>query len=447
MWKTFIAEVKYILGNKWRVAGWLFMLLIPLAYGFLYMNAYWSPFKHVDSLKIVVVNQDKSSKDKANSEYLTKSILDKKSITVAGEIYELNIIQDTEIANHPKEAVQSGKYAAAIIIPDGYSDSINHKRDRIKAAGTQPGGITIHGLVNVLEGKEVDGSPLKSGEKEVNNIVFYNSYKNNYLAGEMTNFGAGLTSLALKAMFPLDNSSPVVSGIHNMLSQMSSDVELIQHEKIAPEINTYGKGLSPYFISIALWAGALVMTFIFKNERHIKDQGTLKHLSGKYIAWLLSGWLQTTILLSAIWLQGIDLGMSQWKLYFLGYFVSAIFTMCVMAVAYSFRFGDIGEFTVVILLIIQLISSSGTFPVEMQIWLFKIFHPIVPFTYSVSLFREVLYMPDNIEVVKNMGILLIFPAIFLPVSYFFNRRFDLKNKQTLDGVEVFKSYEIHLGDL
>lgn len=433
MWKTFFAEFKYIFSNKWKAIGWIFMLFIPLLYGFLYMNAYWSPFKHVDALKIAVVNLDKTGNDATS---VAKSFVEKDTVTVAGDIYDITVVDsDIDSQEEAEEAVKAGKYSAVIIIPKNYSTEAQKAK---QALITQATSSTL-----ALS----DISRIAKEFSTAAPITFYNSYKNNYLEGEMTNFGAGLSSLALKSLIPSVTSpaGQIVKALFDSIH--TDDVSFIEHHKVAPNINTYGKGLSPYFISIALWAGALVMTFILKNERHIKDQNTLKHLTGKAACWIFSGWLQVAILMTGLTLQGIDLGPDQWKLFFFGIYTSGIFTMIVMGIAYSLRFGDLGEFAAVILLVLQLVSSSGTFPVEMQSIIFKIVHPFVPFTYSVNIFRELLYMPDHLEIVKNMAVLLIFPAIILPLTYYINYRFDKKNRIIEDSVYKYTSFEIHLGDL
>jgi len=71
-------------------------------------------------------------------------------------------------------------------------------------------------------------------------MLFYNSYKHNFLAGEMTNFIAGLKDL------------------HQAPSKTSSLTNLVKVERFVElhttgkNINSYGFGLAPYFISIAL---------------------------------------------------------------------------------------------------------------------------------------------------------------------------------------------------
>jgi putative membrane protein len=81
-------------------------------------------------------------------------------------------------------------------------------------------------------------------------------------------------------------------------------------------------------------------------------------------------------------------------------FIGLLFALIVQAIAFTFRLGELGSLFVVILLITQLVSSSGTFPVEMQNIIFRLFHYIAPFTYSIDTFREILSNPSFIRILE-----------------------------------------------
>ncbi|NQZ66380.1 MAG: ABC transporter permease [Mycoplasmatales bacterium] len=502
MWKTFIAELKYILKNKWRITGFIMMLFIPFVYGFLYLNAYWAPFKHVDKLHIAVVSEDPIEENgkKTISGRIVDELVKNGITTGTTNIYKYSVESNQSVKNDPKKVVDSGQYSAVIVIPKGYSKSLELGSTFLAAALAPPilpinshvanieaweilnsstllkaehqnfkkivnkakedlkkpnsilfDTINIHDIFEAMA-KDVETQNKTSTFEKLDRITFYNSYKNSYLSGEMTNYISDSLSLILKSITPLFHSDTesvqnIFSQIKNMLNGQVKNVLSNTITKTAPNINTYGMGLAPYFISIALWAGALVMTFIIKNERHLKDQSTIRHYFGKTILWILSGWVQSIILISAMWIQGVDLGWSkQWELYLFALFMSTIFTLTIQAISFSIRYADISELLVVILLVLQLISSSGTFPVEMQNVIFKIIHPVVPFTYTIHSIREIFWDTDWILIIKDIFILLIFPIIFIPISLFSNYRFDKKTLVKQKGIKKYQSFEIDLGD-
>lgn len=434
MWKTFKAEIKYIFKNKWRITGLIMLLFIPFTYGFLYMNAYWSPFSHVDRLKVGVVSKDTTTSNDIWDKSVIKS-LDESEFTV-GQNQVYDVVKADINPDNAKEAVESGKYSAMIIIPDGYNTQMDKIVSEIKKLPTNPS-------ISQME-------KIKDEYDKLPKATFYFSYKNSYLQGEMMNFFSSNTNMVLKTLMPyIDTITSPTTAIQLLKDIIYKGAKaFVSIEKIGNKtMNTYGSGLAPYFISIALWAGALATLFVVKNERHVFEISTLKHMLGKLFIWILIGWIQSTILISAIWIQGINLGSNQWQLYLFAYFMSTIFPTIVMFSAYTMRYGDIGEFIVVIMLVAQLISSSGTFPVEMQNIIFKIIHPIAPFSYTVGTIREIMWNPDIGIIFKNIGILLIFPIVIAPLSIYINYRFDKKTSRVRNGQRVYKSFEIHMGDV
>ena len=127
MWKTFFAEFKYAFSKPLRAIVFIIMLFIPFIYGFLYMNAYWAPFHHVDQLNIVLINQDKGKKLADN---LAKDMRNKTSLplTIGSNQYKITLGTDEIYSNKDlaivKNEINDGKWQAAIVIPRGYSEAV-----------------------------------------------------------------------------------------------------------------------------------------------------------------------------------------------------------------------------------------------------------------------------------------------------------------------------------
>ena len=72
--------------------------------------------------------------------------------------------------------------------------------------------------------------------------------------------------------------------------------------------------------------------------------------------------------------------------------------------------GKIGEFILLVFMVINLGGSAGTYPLETSSAIFKAIHPFVPFTYSVDGFRKVISMPNvsiSYEIIVFIGIIVI----------------------------------------
>lgn len=112
------------------------------------------------------------------------------------------------------------------------------------------------------------------------------------------------------------------------------------------------------------------------------------------------------------------------------------------------RFGDIGEFIIVILMVLNLVASAGTFPVFMQSGLFQAISPYLPFTYSVDLVRQMLHNPDTTQILIDLGKLLVWPTIFVTLGFGINFVFDRHTRtQDDNGQFYYRSLEQHTGDL
>ena len=95
----------------------------------------------------------------------------------------------------------------------------------------------------------------------------------------------------------------------------------------------------------------------------------------------------------------------------LSMFISLVFTFIVYSLVSVF--GNLGKAMAVVLLVVQLGGSGGTFPIEVTPKFFQIVNPFLPFTYAISSLREALcgvYMPN---LTKDLVILLIFLVVFI----------------------------------
>ena len=74
--------------------------------------------------------------------------------------------------------------------------------------------------------------------------------------------------------------------------------------------------------------------------------------------------------------------------YFLlaGWFTSIVFVNMIYKLTVSF--GDIGKAICVVLLVIQVAGSGGTFPIEMTPMFFQKLYVLLPFTHSMMALRE-----------------------------------------------------------
>ncbi|MGH4051741.1 MAG: YhgE/Pip domain-containing protein [Clostridium sp.] len=188
---------------------------------------------------------------------------------------------------------------------------------------------------------------------------------------------------------------------------------VIDQEPINP-VKTYGEGFTPYFIPLSLWVGALMMFFVITDK--VDEDITASPASvvaGKFLSYGAIGFMQAMLASGAVMVLGLR--PNNVVLYFLfNILLSFVFIAIIQCLV--FLLGQVGRLLSIILLILQLTSCAGTFPIEIVPGLFKVLNPFMPFTYAVSGLREVIAGADYGVFTKDVTVLALILFIFLFIS-------------------------------
>ncbi|WP_338979246.1 ABC transporter permease [Spiroplasma endosymbiont of Panzeria rudis] len=155
---------------------------------------------------------------------------------------------------------------------------------------------------------------------------------------------------------------------------------------------------------------------------------------------IIFGLIQSTILVTSLLLlfNNIDLWQRFWQMFLYMWLITIIFDLVVQSIAHMFRNHDLGRFLIVILLILQLSSSSGTFPVELEPKFFQVMYNFLPFSYAIKGLREILINPNPMTILWSIGCLLIFIIILVPLSLLLNWWYDHKDAKNQVGNKKIK---------
>ncbi len=163
----------------------------------------------------------------------------------------------------------------------------------------------------------------------------------------------------------------------------------IETEKVYG-IENYGSAMAPFYSTLAFWVGGMFLIAIFKTDvKHKKEIGNVKPYQayfGRGIIFILFAMVQGLI---------ICLG----DLYFLKiqcyHPVKFIIAGVLASMVYSFflyslvaAFGDLGKAVGIIMLVLQIGGSGGTFPIDVTPKLFQDINPYLPFTFVIEAMRE-----------------------------------------------------------
>ncbi|WP_108999889.1 YhgE/Pip family protein [Streptomyces rishiriensis] len=170
---------------------------------------------------------------------------------------------------------------------------------------------------------------------------------------------------------------------------MADPVQLASHDQ--HKAPNYGTGFAPYFIPLSLWVGAMVAYMLIAPMNR-------RALAAGAPAWriALAGWLpvvavgvlQTTALMAVLhWAIGLEMDRAAGTVGFL-FLVAACFAALVQWL--NARFGAAGRILVLALLMLQLTSAGGTYPVQTSPGFFNAVHPYLPMSYVVEALRRLI---------------------------------------------------------
>ncbi|MGW1815642.1 YhgE/Pip family protein [Streptomyces sp. NPDC002125] len=192
----------------------------------------------------------------------------------------------------------------------------------------------------------------------------------------------------------------------------------------------YGTGFAPYFIPLSLWVGAMVAYMLIQplNRRALSAGAPAWRIA--FAGWLpvaAIGLLQVAALMSVLhWRLGLQMTHAAGTLGFL-----ALVTCCFAAIVQwlNARFGAAGRILVLAVLMLQLTSAGGTYPVQTSPGFFGAIHPYLPMTYVVEGLRRLITGGGLGPVWQGCAVLLAFTAGALALTALSARR---KQVWTLD---------------
>ena len=178
-------------------------------------------------------------------------------------------------------------------------------------------------------------------------------------------------------------------------------------------IKNYGSAMTPFYTVLSIWVGALLMSSLLttKVEDEENKYKPYQKYFGRGLLFMIISLLQTLIItLGDMYLLGTQAN-SPYRFVIYALMISLLFSAIIYTTVCLL--GNVGKAVCIILLVLQIGSSGGTFPIQMTSSFFQALYPKVPFTYSISLLREAVggvYIP---AVNRDMKILLTYLVITL----------------------------------
>ncbi|HDX9690813.1 YhgE/Pip domain-containing protein [Bacillus thuringiensis serovar fukuokaensis] len=199
-----------------------------------------------------------------------------------------------------------------------------------------------------------------------------------------------------------------VKGTDKTYDMFASPVK-VKTEKMA-EVPNYGTGFTPYFLSLGLFVGALLLSIVYplRDTVGVPKSGFSWFIS-KFGVLLSVGIIQA-IVADVILLFGLGVEVQSIPYFILFSIVTSLAFIALIQCLVT-AFGDAGRFIAIITLIIQLTTSAGTFPLELIPKFLQPFNAWLPMTYSVSGLKAVVSSGDFNFMWQNVGVLMIFIVV------------------------------------
>ncbi len=175
-----------------------------------------------------------------------------------------------------------------------------------------------------------------------------------------------------------------------LTSFLATPVSLKTHQVY--KIDNYGSSMAPFYSTLSIWIGGIVLVAMLKVTVSKKCIAGLHRVKthqiylGRYIIFLLVGLMQSTLIAAGdLWYLGIQ--CEHPFLFLLAcWFSSIVYVNIIYTLTVSF--GDIGKAASVVLLVVQVAGSGGTFPIEVAPKFFQAVYPLLPFVHSMAAMRE-----------------------------------------------------------
>lgn len=375
--------------------------------------------------------------DKVHNESLDKLIKSLEGIntTIDSELKKIDDIQNS--INSSNGNINS-ELQGLLDISNGISSKVNNTFNEYNSSVKPELNNIFDKFINLTN----DANKILEGSKktvtQINTIINsaidgtkLTTETANHLKSTLENFKGDISELSKKLKEVNDNN------LAKILSIIQSDPDLMGENIATPfdvrdesiyKIANYGTGMTPIYSVLAIWVGGFVLTSVLKTtvpEFPGSEELTPRDVYlGKLILFLVLGIIQSLIIvLGDKYLLGVQVDNMPLFLAF-----SIVIALCFNIIIYTLvsLLGNLGKAISIIIMVLQIAGSGGTYPIQLDPVFFRIVQPFFPFTYALGGFREAIAGPLVSSVVMDFAMLILFGGIFLIIGILFKEKLDKK---------------------
>lgn len=207
-------------------------------------------------------------------------------------------------------------------------------------------------------------------------------------------------------------------------------------------IKNYGSAMAPFYTTLSIWVAGIILAAMLKanvDEADVKALGNprLHELYlGRYAFFALLAFAQATLVCAGdLLFFGIQCE-HPFQFMLVGWLAGFVFSNMIYTLTVSF--GDIGKAIAVVLLVMQVAGSGGTFPIEMTADFFQAVYPFLPFTHAINAMHAAMAGAYGMEFWIELGTLAMYLIPSLALGLVFRRPVIRANRWIIEKLEETK---------
>lgn len=221
----------------------------------------------------------------------------------------------------------------------------------------------------------------------------------------------------------MDTLVTVLGGDPAVYGQYFPEMVQTSVNKVYP-IENYGSAMTPFYTVLAIWVGGVILSSLIKV--HARTDGLIdprpaELYFGRYLFFFLVSQIQAAVIVTGdlyiLKVQCLHPGM----MYLTGALTAFTFSLLIYSLALSF--GDVGKAIVVVIMVMQIAGSSGTFPIELLPEIYQKFYRFFPFPYAIDAMRECICGMYGNYYWQQIGYLMLFAVAALLIGLLVRKPF------------------------
>lgn len=228
---------------------------------------------------------------------------------------------------------------------------------------------------------------------------------------------------------------------------IGSDPELLASRISAPvaverkpvfAVASFGVGMTPFYLALALWVGALLTCVLMRSNaehKYLSDDGEFTRNQiylGRVATFLAIGIAQATFAVGGLIFFVQIQPEHPLLLWLSAVLASSVFMLIVHALVIAFD--SAGKALAVLLLIVQVSGSGGAYPLPLLPHWFQSVSPWLPATYAIDAFRSAIAGVYQGDIFRNLGMLLLFAIPALVLGLWLRRAMDSYHQRLQKGI-------------